>query len=146
MSIEELFILAIFLLLLESIVPSLGLLGLGGFVAFSCGLFIMFESGLNSFYGLSIESVAAFGFSIFAIFAFCGYFVFKSFGKKIETGVEHMIGATAQVSSWDKNHGNVMFEGEAWRAESNEQTSLSQGDIVKITGYKDLTLIIEKEE
>jgi membrane-bound serine protease (ClpP class) len=143
MSVETLFIVAFILLITEAFVPSLGLIGLGGFIAFVMGVTIMIMDGQSEFYGLSIESVIALGTLIFFAFALFGYFALKSFKKKISTGIEYMQGQSATVKSWNGTSGFIIFEGEDWRAISD--MTLNEGDIVIITGYNKLTLTVTKD-
>ena len=145
MTVETLFLLAFILLIAEAFIPSLGLLGLGGFIAFVCGLVLMRQSGMSDLYGLSFEAVAALGCLVFLIFAVFGYFVVKSFRKKVTTGLEYMIGQKAEVTCWkpDKGKGKIMFEGEDWRSVSKDFLAL--GDRVVITGYDKMTLTVKKD-
>jgi len=143
MTIEVLFLIAFILLILEAFIPSLGLLGFGGFVAFICGLVVMINSDIDTLYGLSFGAIAALGCLIFLSFAVFGFFAYRSFRKKITTGAEAMIGQIAAVTSWNDTKGKVVFEGEDWRAIS--QTSLKKGDIVRITELNKMTLTVEKE-
>lgn len=144
MTVEALFLIAFVLLILEAFIPSLGLLGLGGFIAFITGVVVMFNSDMGTFYGLSFESITALGCLIFMAFAVFGVFAYRSFRKKVETGTESMIGQTATVSTWKNDSGKIVFEGEDWRAKST--TSFSKGDTVRITGYSKMTLNVEKED
>jgi membrane-bound ClpP family serine protease len=142
MTVETLFIIAAVFLALELIVVSMGALG---FIAFGCflyALFIMHQTGIETFYGLSFEAIAAIGLSIFTLFAVGGYFAYKSFRKKISVGIESMTGEPAVVTQWKGNHGKIEYEGEDWRAASTHTFKI--GDICTITGYKNMTLTVEK--
>ncbi|PCH99544.1 MAG: hypothetical protein COB76_05485 [Alphaproteobacteria bacterium] len=143
MSVETLFLAAIVLLAMELVVVSMGSLGFLGFLAFLYGLFTMHESGMDNLYGVSFATIAGLGSSIFIIFSIGGYFAFKAFGKKIETGTEAMMGKLVTVTQWSGKKGKVVFEGEDWRAKSTD--TISKGDIVAITAYKNLTLTVKKE-
>lgn len=143
MTVETLFLLAFILLITEAFVPSLGLIGFGGFIAFVAGVTMMVITEQSDFYGLSIQSVIALGTLIFLSFAVFGYFLMKSFQKKISTGIEYMQGQKATVKSWSSLKGLITFEGEDWRAICD--TPLNDGDIVTITGYNKLTLTVTKD-
>lgn len=144
MTVEFLFIIAFILLAIELIVVSMGAFGIIAFIAFIYGLVLMQQHGMDDFYGLNFEIVAAIGFSIFVLFAVGGYYAFKAFGKKIETGIESMIGKSATVTQWAGRKGKIIFEGEDWRASASN--TFKNGDTVIITGYKNLTLTVEKEK
>jgi len=143
MSVGTLFLIAFILLILEALIPSLGLLGLGGFIAFVSGVTMMISAEMTHFYGLSIQSIIALGALIFISAAVFGYFVLKSFRKKAETGLEGMIGQKAEVTSWKGDKGKIIFEGEDWRAISD--APLEKGDYVTITTYHKMTLTVKKE-
>lgn len=143
MSVETLFIVAFTLLIIEAFVPSLGLLGFGGFIAFVSGVVLMINNGQADLYGLSLQSIIVLGCLIFAAFALFGYFIMKSFRKKIETGIEYMKGQPAEVITWKGNKGRIMFEGENWQAQSDD--IFNNGDTAIITGYNKMTLTVKKE-
>lgn len=144
MSVETLFLIAIVFLAMELVVTSMGVLGFLAFLAFIYGLFIMHETGMTDLYGMSFEAIAGLGTSIFVIFAIGGYFAFKSFGKKIETGIEAMLHSSVHVTQWKGTKGKVEYEGEDWRATSDD--AISKGDSVTITGYKNLILTVKKDD
>lgn len=143
MSVEFLFLIAFILLLVEMVVPALGIFGVASFIAFITGLVGMVLQGREDFYGLSFEMVTAIGITTFIIFAATVYFVYKAIGKKNQTGVEAMIGQTVTVKSWKGQSGLITYEGEDWRAKSDDK--LVSGDMVRITKYNNLTLTVEKE-
>lgn len=144
MTVEALFLIAFILLILEAFVPSLGIFGLGGFIAFVSGLVVMFNSDMGTFYGLSFGAIAALGCLIFLSFAVFGIFAYRSFRKKVTTGTEAMIGQSATVTIWNGHKGKVVYEGEDWRAASDN--IFKKGDIVRITGLDKMTLTVEKEK
>jgi membrane-bound serine protease (ClpP class) len=143
MSVEALFITALVLILIEIFVPSAGLLTLGGFVAFCAGVILLLMSDTTHFYGLSVEIVIAIGLLIFITFAAFGYYVLKIYGRKTTTGVESMIGKDVAVLDWKGSEGRVEYEGEAWRATSDD--NIKKGDNVTIQNYHNMTLTVKKE-
>lgn len=144
MTVEALFIVAFILLLLEAFVPSLGILGLGGFIAFVSGLIVMVNSDMAHFYGISFGAITAVGCLIFLSFALFGVFAYRSFRKKVTAGAEAMIGSPAAVTSWNGHKGKVVYEGEDWRAVSDN--TFKKGDTVHITALDKMTLTVEKEK
>lgn len=143
MSVETFFLIAFILLIAEAFIPSLGLLGFGGFIAFVAGVVTMINSEMTHFLGLSIQSIIALGTLIFLSAAVFGFFLFKSFRKRVSTGIEYMKGEKATVKTWKNDKGTIEFEGEEWRAVSDD--NFKSGDIAVITGYTKMTLTIEKE-
>jgi len=144
MTVETLFLIAFILLIAEAFIPSLGLLGFGGFIAFVGGVVVMVNNDITHFLGLSLQSIIALGVLIFASAAVFFIFLIKSFKKKIETGIEYMKGEPAKVYSWKNKKGLVVFEGENWRAISDD--ILKSDDIVIITGYDKMTLTVIKKD
>jgi len=142
MTVETLFLIAFILLIAEAFIPSLGLLGFGGFIVFVSGVILMINAEMTHFYGLSLQSVIALGTLLFFSFALFGYFMMKSFQKKITTGIEYMEGQKAEVKNWSGKKGHIVFEGEDWRATCEQP--LNMGDIVTITGYNKMTLTVDK--
>lgn len=143
MSVTTLFIIAVFLLVAEALIFSMGVLGFIAFLAFSYGLFTMHETGMTDFHGIEFEFVAAIGFSIFVIFAVGGYFAYRSFNKKISVGLESMIGSKATIKQWADQKGQIIYEGEMWRATSTD--TFEPNDTCIITDYNNMTLTIKKD-
>lgn len=144
MTVETLFLIAFILLIAEAFIPSLGLLGFGGFIAFVVGVITMINLEMTHFLGMSLQSIIALGTLIFLSAGIFFIYLIKSFKKKIVTGIEYMKGETAEVTSWKNTKGKIIFEGEIWRATSSD--ILISGDTVTITGYNKMTLTVTKKE
>ena len=82
MSVETLFLIAFILLIAEAFIPSLGLLGCGGFIAFVWGVITMMNSEMTHFMGLSIQSIIALGTLVFLSAGIFFIYLIKSFKKK----------------------------------------------------------------
>ena len=143
MTVEALFLIAICLLIAEAFIPSFGLLGFGGFIAFVSGVWTLIASNQPDFYGLSIQSIIAIGILTFLTFALFGFFLMKSLKKSVQTGMEYMINQPATIKSWHGHEGIITFEGEDWRAVS--EGSFNPNDTVIITHHKKMTLTVKKE-
>lgn len=128
---------------LEAIVPSFGLMGLGGAVSFFVALSMLRHQ--DRFYGLSVDLplIAALGIIGLAVLAGSLYFVVTTWRKKISAGSETMPGASARVVEWAGGAGRVAHEGEIWAA-TGPQT-LVPGDTVTITARQNLTLTVTKD-
>lgn len=63
---------------------------------------------------------------------------------RIRTGVEGMIGSSAEVIEACKPRGRVRFRGEIWHA--NCATRAQIGDRVTVTGVQGLTLQVERAD
>ena len=60
------------------------------------------------------------------------------------TGTERMINEAATVVSWNNKSGRVSYDGENWKARSQETIALEKGDKVIITHVDKMTLTILK--
>ena len=61
---------------------------------------------------------------------------------KPATGREAMIGAAAEVLTWQVDSGTVSFRGAIWEARSRDQTRMDPGAKVKILEVDGLTLVV----
>jgi membrane protein implicated in regulation of membrane protease activity len=65
-------------------------------------------------------------------------------GIPVVTGVQGMVGRTAEVVHWEDDHGEVRSRGELWQAcRDGSARSVHRGAIVKIVGVRGLTVMIE---
>ena len=142
MIIEILFAIALILLVSEALIPAMGILGFAGFIAYISGVWMLIDSGVGGFYGISITNIIILGIVFFLSFGILIYYLYRNRHKKVETGVEYLIGQTASVTSWNKGKGKVFIDGEDWRAKGPE--NLKAADIVVVSAYNKMTLIVEK--
>ena len=65
--------------------------------------------------------------------------------ENIEDITDDFIGQTAQAQSrFTKGEfGKVIFKGASWKAETNSEEIIEQGDHVKIIGHESITLLVE---
>jgi membrane-bound serine protease (ClpP class) len=124
----------------EFFVPSFGALGVGGLVAFVVGSIILLDTdtpGLNI--GMPIiGAVATFGGLVIVAIA---YMARRSMKRPVVTGVQAMIGATAEVFQDFVGTGTVRFGGELWNAIS--EVPLRKGQLVRITRVEGLRVWVE---
>ncbi|HVY81039.1 MAG TPA: NfeD family protein [Steroidobacteraceae bacterium] len=124
----------------EFFVPSFGALGVGGLVAFVVGSIILLDTdtpGLNI--GMPIiAAVATFGGLVIVAIA---YMARRSMKRPVVTGVQAMVGATAEVLEDFVGRGTVRFGGELWNAIS--ETPLRKGQLVRITRVEGLRVWVE---
>lgn len=130
----------------EAFLPSFGILGLAGLVAFIVGAVIMFD--MESMPGLALDwgvisGIAVSGALLLAIIVFLTVKVYR---RQVTTGPESMIGHTASVEEWDGHEGRVRVQGEIWHAIADDALELRKGDKVLVSAVKDLTLKIRAEE
>ncbi len=107
-------------------------------------------AAIFSFLGFGIEiQLIAFSLGTLAIFFAIRPFMFKYAHKRngqVETNVDALIGKTAKVIVTidnSKNEGRVVFEGDDWKAETENNDILEPGRKVEILKV-DSTLLIVK--
>lgn len=134
-----LILLGVALMVAEAFVPSFGVLGLGGVVAFVIGSIMLFDTEIP---GLAIARplIGAFALLSAALFVLVLGMVLKARRRPVVSGAEEMLGAHGEVID---EHGRVRVHSELWQAHSD--TPLHPGQKVRVTGREGLTLRVEPE-
>ncbi len=130
-------ILGIVLLIVESLVPSFGVFGIGGVAAFVMGSIFLFDTELDHF-KVSLPLIAAIAFisTLFIVFALG--FIWRARKNKIVSGQEEIINALVTVYDDFTGNGYAMLNGERWAAKCTQP--LKKGQKVKVQSIKGLTL------
>ncbi len=120
-----LIILGIAFMVAEVFITGFGILGIGGVLAFAFGSLLLFDADtLGS--GVSIPLIIAFSLVSLGFFIFVLQFLIRSRSVKIVTGVDEMIGATAEVLELNEKGYRVRCHGEIWYADSNSVLEIGQ--------------------
>jgi membrane-bound serine protease (ClpP class) len=132
------------LLLAEVLVPSFGIMGIGGIIAFVVGSVILTDEvpGLSVEYRLLIPPlVAAAG-----LFLFLGRLALASQRRPAVSGSEGLVGAPgrARDALGPDREGMIAIHGELWRATS--AVPVAAGRPVRVVGRNGLTLAVEPSE
>ncbi|MGC3962810.1 MAG: nodulation protein NfeD [Rhodocyclaceae bacterium] len=122
----------------EAFIPSAGVLGIGGVVAFVLGAMLLMEPGEAPGFGLWWPMVAGIAITALGLALLVGRLALKSRHSKRVTGREAMIGSTALVMDWSDGSGHVLTQGERWNAVAEEPLKADQR--VRIVGLDGLTL------
>ena len=133
-----LLLLGIGLMIAEAFAPGIGILGIGGVVAFVVGSIFLFEGA-----GWDIEVAVSWPIIAGAAATTAGL-VFGIVGAAMRAYRQpktDMIGAEGEVIDWDGEHGHVRLLGEIWTARSDR--ALQRNDKVRIVARKGLTLTVE---
>ncbi len=142
-----LMILGIGLMITEIFVPGLGILGVGGFVAFVLGsVFLVDPSGI---YGMQVSWGTIIPGALFIAVSSLsiGYLVFKSQRKRSTTGNQRLVGRTCLVFKdfSPSGEGKVMIDGEIWNASAPiEVLPITKGENVVITSEENLAVKVIK--
>ncbi|MCW8820628.1 MAG: nodulation protein NfeD [Sulfurovum sp.] len=132
-----LIVLGIVFMVAEVFITGFGILGIGGVIAFAFGSLLLFDAQtLGS--GISIPLIIAFSLVSLGFFIFVLQFLIRSRSVKIVTGVDEMVGATAQVLESTKEGYRVRCHGEIWYATSDNELEVGQN--VRVESLSGLTL------
>lgn len=139
-----LILLGIALMTAEHFTPGIGVLGIGGLVAFVAGSIFLFEptEGGDEF-SVPLPLIAVTSLTAAGLFLFVLGSALRSRKTAIVSGIEDMIGAHAQVIDWTQQSGRVRFRGELWNARAS--ASFGPGDAVRVAAVDGLTLVVEPE-
>jgi membrane-bound serine protease (ClpP class) len=124
----------------EFFFPTFGSLGLGGLIAFIVGSLILFDTdipGMNI--GLPVIAAVATvgGLAIVAM----GWIASRSLRRPVVTGVQTMVGDTAEVLETFNGGGQVRYGGEIWNARSS--SAVRPGQVVRITRVEGLLVWVD---
>jgi len=135
--------LGILLFVGEALVPSFGALGVGGLIAFVLGSIMLMDTdvpALEIAWPVIVTASVITGVFIMAIAAMAA----KGHHRQPVSGAGHLVGKTAVAVGPLDPEGRVRFEGELWRARS--QQSVAEGENVRIEGLDGLTLEVRPLE
>ena len=125
------------LLVAEAFLPTFGVLGVGGLVAFVLGSLFLFDperSGVEVSRGLVAGAAGALGLAALVV----GTLVWRSQRRRPTGGREGMLGKIGVARQRLDPDGTVLVRGEYWSATSDEP--VQQGESVEITGIEGLRL------
>mgnify|MGYP001217456454 CR=1 FL=1 len=126
------------LMLAEAFLPSFGVLGVGGIIAFVAGGLFLMDAEAPGF-GIPLALIIGLALASAAILLAIGGLAARSLRRRVVSGREEMIGATGRVTA-DAGDGSwwVRIHGENWRARS--AAALRPGSRVKVERIDGLTL------
>jgi len=135
-------LLGIALMVAEAFIGTLGVLGVGGIVAFIFGSVMMFHGNAPGF-GLSISVVVAATVVSAGFFLLALAMVLRSRRRPVVTGGEALIGAEGEVVEWKDTAGRVRVKGEIWLARS--RLPLQPGGHINVVHREGLVLTVEPQ-
>ncbi len=134
-----LILLGIALMIAETFVPSVGILGFGGVAAFVIGSVILMDTDAPGF-GINLGLVGGFALSSAAFFILALGMLFKSRQRPVVSGREEMLGRTGEALEDFTSTGLVRIHSETWRARTD--APVHKHDTVTVTGLEGLTLLV----
>jgi membrane-bound serine protease (ClpP class) len=127
----------------EAFVPSFGVLGIGGAVAFVIGAIMMFDFGEAPGFELAPGVAIGAGLASAAFFIVVLAAVVRSRRRAVVTGGEQLIGSLAEVIGARGGEGRVRVHGEEWQARGPAE-ALAPGARVRVRAREGLVLLVER--
>ncbi len=138
-----LMLLGIGLIVVESLVPSFGVFGLGGSIAFVIGSIILMDTTIPAFQ-IALPVIAAVSLLTVLYFLLVLSLMLKIRNLKVTSGINAMIGETVEALESFEHQGKVLMDGEIWAALS--ENPVTRGQKLKISAVQGLKLIVVNEE
>jgi membrane-bound serine protease (ClpP class) len=136
-------VLGVALLTAEVFTPGIGVLGIGGLVAFVAGSVLLYDPdaarGVDFAVAWPVIAGAAVTSALF--FAFGLGLAMRSRRRPVVSGRESMIGSPGVVVRWEGARGAVRVQGEVWSARA--ASAFAPGDRVRVAGLEGLTVTVE---
>lgn len=126
----------------EAFVPSFGILGFGGVLAFIIGSVILMDTEAPGF-GISWALIFVVALLSLAFFVAVVTMAIKARKRQIVSGREEMIGSIGEALESFAAEGRIRVHSEDWRARSAVPVRL--GERVRVIGIEGLTLTVEPD-
>ncbi|MCC6007786.1 MAG: nodulation protein NfeD [Rhodobacteraceae bacterium] len=137
-----LILLGLALIVAEAFAPSFGILGIGGTTALVLGAVILIDTDAPGFV-VSVPIIAGVALAGLISTLIVARLAARSFGARVVSGGEGMIGSPATVQQWQRRAGHVWAQGERWQASGPED--LREGETVRVAAIKGLVLQVERD-
>jgi len=134
--------LGIILIVAETFVPSLGILGVGGVIAFVLGSIMLMDSDVPG-YTISLSIIAAIATAASAALLLMVVLLMRSRRHALATGNEALLREPAEALEDFQGEGWVRVRGESWRARVSHP--VKRGQRLRVTRIEGLTLMVETE-
>jgi membrane-bound serine protease (ClpP class) len=138
-----LMMLGIVLLVAGSFVPSFGVPGVGGIIAFVAGSILLMDADAPGF-GISWYLIAGAAAPNPGFFVFVLTMAAQAFRRRVLSGREAMIGDIGRVVDWSGPESRVRLHGELWNARAAE--TLEPGQRVRVESLDDLMLTVRPDQ
>lgn len=136
-----LLLLGIVLLVAELFVPSFGILGISGIIAFVLGSLFLFDAPAEE---LAVDRgmIVTAALCVSAFMLFVGTLAVRTWTQRPASGQEGLIGEVGEVRQRIAPQGKVWLHGEYWTAESEEE--LEVGQKVRVVSVNRMILRVRK--
>jgi membrane-bound serine protease (ClpP class) len=138
-----LLVLGVALMVGEALTPGIGVLGIGGLAAFIAGAFFLFDApGADIEIAVSLPLILGAAVTTAALIFGVVAAALRARERPAAAGAESLIGLRVPVVDWQGERGRVRAQGEIWSARG--PGGLQPGEIVRVVGRENLTLIVER--
>ena len=139
-----LLLLGLALLVAEAFLPSFGVIGIGGIIAFVAGAVMLVDVEEASGFAVDGPLIAGIAVALFAAALVIARAALRSRRRPIAAGAESLIGESAEVLDWSAGRGFVIAQGERWQAVG--PPSLAAGQRVRVSAISGLTLAVQADQ
>lgn len=136
-------VLGVVLMIVELTLPSFGLIGFSGIVAFAVGSIFLIDTGVPG-YGVSRSLVGMISVVTSSLLMMFLIWIRRLHSMPVLAGAEEMVNSVATVMSWDGSSGRVRMRGTSWAARGTQ--GLSRGQKVRIVAVDGLTVDVEPDD
>ncbi len=136
-------LLGIVLMGIEITLPSFGVIGFGGIVAFVIGSIFLIDSDVPG-YGVSRSLIGILAVVTSSLLMMFLIWISRLYSLPVLAGPEGLVDSSATVISWRDGSGRVRMRGTSWAARS--KTALRRGQKVRVTAVDGLTVDVEPEK
>ena len=135
-----LIVLGLLLIVGETLVPSFGVLGLGGIVAFVFGSVILMDTDVPGF-GLPVGMVVTTATIAGILLLATVWYTIRSRRRRVVSGAEELVGMQGEALEDFHDVGAVWIHGERWRART--VVPIAKGQTIKVRKLDGLTVEVE---
>ncbi|HEU0230029.1 MAG TPA: nodulation protein NfeD [Burkholderiaceae bacterium] len=128
------------LMIAEAFMPTFGVVGAGGVVAFVLGGIFLTDTTIPG-YGLSVPFLIGIAVACAILFFIVGSVAARAHRRRVVTGAEEMRGLRGVVTSVNGAVVYAEVRGERWKVRSPQ--ALAPGDLVRVVSLNGLTLLVE---
>ncbi len=135
-----LIVLGALLVVAEAFVPSFGALGVGGLIAFVIGSIMLFDTSVPGF-EVAMPIIGGIAFVAGLILCMIVWMFSRARRRPVTTGIDQILGGTAEAVDGFAERGMVRLGGELWKARSS--APLRPGQRARVVRVEGLELWIE---
>jgi membrane-bound serine protease (ClpP class) len=134
--------LGVALMTAEAFLPTFGVIGVAGIVAFVTGSVLLMDTGVPGF-SVSLLAIGAFAAVAGGLVLLTVSLAVRSQRRPIASGAEELLRERGSVVAWDGREGRIRIQGEIWYAKG--PTGLAPGERVRVRNRDGLVLEVERD-